>query len=487
MRARWRLSWLFDLVLPLMALTAELLWVSLWLRVVFRLEGGAGVLPFATILLVGGLGTLLRRAAVERAWQLERLRWSIMLGGALAAVVVSVLTYRDTLIPSILPFLLDPLLHVPPAVMALVVAAVAWWRGVHAGDRPIDTLEAEDRFRVGVIALVLLALAGPALSQFADTSAIGADLPATTLLYFALSLTVLSIARLQALRSRNAAATSGTVPRWGATLASTVAAILGLGIILVAILPREYGLLGQVLRPVVQALSLLDPVVVILLWPFAWFLENVLFRLFHYLSLMGLQNILNIAPAEDQQQPPKTIQEWWGQGVVTTIEWLMLLLVAAIALYFIWNAIRRRRKRPVPDTNETREIVWSWRHFFASIRSWLIALFKRPRAVDAAIAVQHTEPETVEVRSIRELYRQFLASVKRAGYPRRTADTPLELLGRIESVLPASLGDAEHLTEAYNRVRYGDVSLPADDVDLLRAGMENITRELFASSNNSHH
>jgi hypothetical protein len=71
-------------------------------------------------------------------------------------------------------------------------------------------------------------------------------------------------------------------------------------------------------------------------------------------------------------------------------------------------------------------------------------------------------PASPEVKSVREIYRQFLDWAASAGCPRHVAQTPREYLRTLVEWLPAARWEFSFITHQYVYVRYSS-SLPTED------------------------
>lgn len=79
-----------------------------------------------------------------------------------------------------------------------------------------------------------------------------------------------------------------------------------------------------------------------------------------------------------------------------------------------------------------------------------------------------------EARTVREIYRRFLAWGRSKGNPRSPSQTPYEYQARMSLVLPGREDDLGLLTEAYVLVRYGGVEPGPDLLDLIRGSWKKI-------------
>ncbi|GIW07610.1 MAG: hypothetical protein KatS3mg060_2415 [Dehalococcoidia bacterium] len=464
-----------DLLLPALLVVGEVTWLSLWFRLIAHGPAEEPLLPFGLLLLTAFAAALLMRWASRAVWPLRRLRWTTIGAGAAAALAVVTIAFGPAWPATLGPFVRDPLFAWPPAITAIVMAAVTWWRGQSIGDRPIDTLEAEERFRTGAIALVLLAIVAPLATNVTDVATVIADLPGASLLFFSTGLTTLAIARLRVLQARGGR-TRGAAPRWLLTMAGTIGLVIVTGLTVIAIIPGPLGGLGRVLAPLVPYLRILDPILIAILLPIALLFERILILFSRFMSRFNLADIFQNV----EQPPPEEMEERLRNvleiDVIMLAEWLILLSILAIVAAIVWRSYRKRVRRKEDDRTEERDSVWSWREFFAAIRAWLGRLAGRLRPAPPAMARRVEPPITEEARSIRAVYRAFLRAGSAAGAPRRPEQTPLEYLEVIAPRLGEGASLAKTITTGYNTARYAGRPPSEPAVREIQAAWEQLRR-----------
>lgn len=443
-----------DLLLPALLVIGEVTWLSLWFRVIAHGPNEQPLLPFGLLLLTALTAAILMRWASRAVWPLRRLRWTTIGVGTVMALTVVTLAFGPGWPATLGPFIRDPLFAWPPAIVALAMAGVTWWRGQKIGDRPIDTLEAEERFRTGAIALVLLAIVAPVATNVTEVATVIADLPGASLLFFTTGLTTLAIARLRALQARGAR-TRGTAPRWALTMAGTIGLVIVTGLTVIAVIPEPLGGLGRILAPIVPYLRILDPILLAILLPIALLFERILVLFGRFMSRFNLAEIfqnLEQTPPEEMEERLRNVLEI---DLIMLGEWLIFLIIGAVVAAIVWRSYRKRVRRKEDDRTEQRDSVWSWREFFVSLWVRFKRLLRRlrpppvpSRPIDAPV------PE--EARSIRAVYRAYLRAGAAAGLPRRPEQTPLEYLSALAPRLGESEPLAETITAGYNVARYAE-------------------------------
>lgn len=443
-----------DLLLPALLVVGEVTWLALWFRLIAHGPNEQPLLPFGLLLLTALTAAILMRWASRAVWPLRRLRWTTIGVGTVMALTVVTLAFGPGWPATLGPFIRDPLFAWPPAIVALAMAGITWWRGQKIGDRPIDTLEAEERFRTGAIALVLLAVVAPVATNVTEVATVIADLPGASLLFFTTGLTTLAIARLRALQARGARA-RGTAPRWALTMAGTIGLVIVTGLTVIAVIPEPLGGLGRILAPIVPYLRILDPILLAILLPIALFFERILILFGRFMSRFNLAEIFQNLEQTPPEQMEERLRNVLEIDLIMLGEWLIFLIIVAVVAAIVWRSYRKRVRRKEDDRTEQRDSVWSWREFFVLLWARLKRLLGRMRPPSPpSRPVEAPVPE--EARSIRAVYRAYLRAGAAAGLPRRPEQTPLEYLSALAPRLGESEPLAETITAGYNAARYAE-------------------------------
>jgi hypothetical protein len=61
-----------------------------------------------------------------------------------------------------------------------------------------------------------------------------------------------------------------------------------------------------------------------------------------------------------------------------------------------------------------------------------------------------------------------------AGYPRSTTETPYEYLDTLTKVWPSNTGDAQLITAAYVKIRYGELPETQSELDEIKAAWQRL-------------
>ena len=363
-----------------------------------------------------------------------------------------------------------------PEVPALVLAALAWRRGVAIGRTDLEYYDVESAFHHGLVALGAFALItafGASVSALAVTGS--AAFPFLGV-FFAAGLLALAVARIRSIRQRTrAGADAVTISgEWYAVIATAVAAILGTAAVAAALLRLDLrGLLHGVGR-------MMDPVLWVLLYIIALplgFAVSWLIWLVRRLIQPGAQPSLQVPG------PPNWANGFGHQNAAglapaaaAALRWGVGLAVAALLLLWIARAVfRYERTGREPPTDESHDSVFSWADLRAGLRSWLHR-GRRARHVTSAPTFG-----AGAAASVRRAYAEFLGSPAARGTPRAPHLTPAEFAVHLRAEWPAVAVSADQLTAVYSRTRYGLVSPSAQDLEIVQRALATI-RDAFQNA-----
>lgn len=354
-----------------------------------------------------------------------------------------------------------------------------YWRGITVGTAEADYDDLYREFSVGLGAQVVLFF----VNRLRPDPAVGQVTLGYLVVLATVALAALALARLDEVlrRVRRAGGEGpGLSGPWLLTLAATVVAILAGALAAAFVVLQEppagvraaLGLLGQLLMGalfvILLPLGLLAELLVIVLGPLVrrfWFQLQV-----PTLSQFG-EEAGQARPGPVELLPPAVLQG---------LRWLLVAAILVLALGLVALAVTRyRRRRAEAEVEEVRQSLWSWREALAGLRARLRALLDRLRPKRVSPAPAGVGPGlSPEARTVREIYREFLKLMGELGRPHRPDETPFEFLARVRSDLPGVEAEAEEVTAAYVRVRYGERPLPRPAAGRIREAWVKIRRSL---------
>ena len=458
--------------LPVGLVAIEFCWLYPWLLLFTGAFYGPGTPPLlsaepAFALLV--LGFLTVRAALAGPWSLTATRTGVVAVGLATGLTAVKLTYYPQYAAWDLRWLgvlvravHDALPVVVPAVMASLLAALLWWRGIVLGEREFTHFEIERAFRRGVawtiVFMIFFVIYGDSRGFGAATAS-----PAYLLGFFSLGLIMLAVTRLLSIWQESQADEAQALAanrHWLLLLVAVVGVILTGATLFSGIVNLQF-------RPtILRGLAPLAPVVEFL-FLIVFSIALVIARGILYVLSQFPRRFGQVERLPDAGRPLEELLRDLPPGVVSGARWGMVAVVVGLLVLLIAVAVVRRRRRAKKPGDDERESVWSTPLLLAGLGQAWRSLWARLRAA-------RTEPEPESVSAIRAIYRELLRCGVSLGIARRPSETPYEYRPRLSARLPDGTDDIDSLTEAYVLVRYAPDSPSEAEVEAARAALDRV-------------
>lgn len=353
-------------------------------------------------------------------------------------------------------------------LLIFFVVVIVWWRGISLVGRPIGIRSLG--LRVRVVGLLLLPLV---------IGVTGSSLPWSlapyALLFFFAAMMAVALVRAEEIELDRSGHSFPLSARWVGAIA-----LVSLAIVLAA------GLLAALAsgRSIVSLVGWLAP-----LWLGINFAATAAAASFAYSALpvlrladtlfLALRNLLNSVyqpaatppAAAGAAQPPldyyrllqeaaTSINSQMG-GRISII--IFIIIILALILLSLERFYRRRRGFHTLGEGEAarpdgREDVGG-----AGLGDRLRDRFDRLRRWRAALTV-------------RRIYQSMARAAAANGYGRRPTQTPFEYLATLDRAWPNLGSDARLITDAYVRVRYGEVPETSEEMAAIRAAWRRLER-----------
>jgi hypothetical protein len=204
-----------------------------------------------------------------------------------------------------------------------------------------------------------------------------------------------------------------------------------------------------------------------IIWPVIFVFEWLIKIFVFFLNLLrGSQEqsanvTANLTTPSWPERIPKELAPW----VKEAITWFAVALVVGLVLFFLAKAISRMRARRARDeVEEIHESLWSWKGLRDDLKELLGMIGNRFKRKPAT-AVYSFDEDAAGRMDIREIYRHVLWEGKHSGMPRRRQETASEYSGRVGKSVPESEEPLKNITGEYENVRYGEISVPEEQVD----------------------
>ncbi|HZU87093.1 MAG TPA: DUF4129 domain-containing protein [Anaerolineaceae bacterium] len=167
------------------------------------------------------------------------------------------------------------------------------------------------------------------------------------------------------------------------------------------------------------------------------------------------------------QQFSQQVSAWSDENMratgdpVNVAMWIAVAaVVLAVVLFFI---VRRWRAAAARSAASGRE-------------DWSQVLQNRPER-PAQFGARRAPRRMQAAERVRFIYTQLMDMCEKLESPRAAAVTPLEFLPVLEELFPENKGDAETITRAYLRVRYGEFPEEKEDLRQVVRAWEELSRE----------
>jgi hypothetical protein len=341
----------------------------------------------------------------------------------------------------------------------------AWWRGLALTRRRVDIQDVGLRLRAGGLIMAPIVVALSLAPQAAS------PVP-YVLLYFLAGLMSTALTRAEAIALQQTGHTYPMRPGWTLNIFLTsLLIVLVAGALAVLLSGQGFPLLVAWLAPLWDAVKFLSMVVIttttylllFILRPLQWFVALLY-------ELLAGEGIEQVEPEELPQDfgggeigelidlisgPDAQTMFWINRGLtVLVIVVVLLLLYIALNHYF--------RQRQMPDALGESPLAGGRsrdrRNGLGRRLLDRLGLFRQWRAA----------------ATVRRLYRQMCDLAAREGYQRLESQTPYEYLATLAELWPAGEAEAALITEAYVRVRYGELPETQEELDQLRSALERL-------------
>ena len=344
-------------------------------------------------------------------------------------------------------------------VSIFVLVIFMWWRGISLIGRNIDISDIGLRFRLGALVSAPL-VAGIAGSQLSWSVA------PFILLYLMASLVAIVFTRVEQLERSRSGFSFPLGPRWLIVVLATAGLIVFLTGIIAGLLSGEslsdvLGILAPLwlainftTSTIVAMISYLSvPIIVVLSWLFS-LIFGLVGPIFESVG-EGLEqlnpNLESGAPTEDLTEltPPPTLFD--PRQILSILIMLFVILLVSLAITRIYRLMRRpaRLEGELVDPSFTG----LKRPGFGRRLLNRLGLFQRWRSA----------------ATVRRIYQAMCYLAAEYGFPRLETETPFEYLATLRQAWPENHHESQLITEAYNRVRYGEIPETKAELDEIEA------------------
>jgi hypothetical protein len=343
---------------------------------------------------------------------------------------------------------------------------LVWWRGLRLAARHHEINRMGLRLRVGGLIIA------PLIIWFAANFLAWSVIP-YLMLFFLAALTAVALVRVEQMEQEQSGGLATVNATWLATILGAALAIVLTAVVAASIVSGEsLFYLLELASPMLEALQFGVTTLGLTLYYlgqpfldlFAILLQLLATLLAHLFSLAGeglqrLSLLAEVIPTPAVPTPAETVEATGSNtGSKVVVLGLMLAAVvlvslALVRLYRQASFVARESARShlhAPDDGEEDGRGRGILERLGLFRSWRAAL------------------------SIRRIYQQMCRAAEGAGYPRPEFQTPYEYLPLLAQVWPENTAATRLITNAFVRVRYGEVPESREELQAIRAAWQQL-------------
>jgi large-conductance mechanosensitive channel len=471
-------DWLAIIIYPLAVVLMEAFWVYPWLTwlgkwPMFSEPRPALSLASVIIALAGSL--LVTRIILRRKWSMSLTRTFIIGIGLVVILMILGVEYgagygflSGRWFAHFGQLLANTFPSPHPVVLGISVLLYLWWRGIILGQTTSYFRDIYRSFIIGMVALIFLVIIWQISSGSGRFDAPGPEIGLNVMGFFFFGLMAIAISHIYIRRSampkEEAALTS--VKRWLPMMLGVIGGMVLVGFGVASIFSSEFfNTIGRGANAVFSSLGkIVEYILIPLNYVFDW-----IFKVIQWLI-----NLLRSEPVEMEGQGgnmtgmglPEVAGKELPLWVTESIKWLVIAIIVAVIIFILAKAISRlRSRRDRDEIEEIHESLWSWKGLKDDLKELLNMMGQRFRRKPAAPQPYHLREDASGRLDIREIYRHLQWEGARSGFPRRRQETASEYSNRLQRSVPDSGEPLNEVTGLYENVRYGETSLPEEQVD----------------------
>ena len=496
------INWITGVPFTLSVTLMEVLWAFPWLAWISQLPSfrwSKTPLSLISFILILGISFVLSKQLINRDWSLGKVRLTITGAGILTILIV--LRFEFSAGTGLFSWewfgyigrlLLDSFSHFEPLILAIVLAALLWWRGIRLGRSSLDADDIYRNFFIGVAALIVLILIAGASTwttyQF-DTSSIWPFLAG----FFFFGLLAMALSNLKSIQEKIAAESVSPAMhrRWLTVLLVIIGGMVTIGIAIASSFSTSFsyfltGLLGKASYFfTLLAHYIYIPFGYIIEWLYQLGLKIVAFFAGQNPEPFEVDEIENIA-----EQAENTVSQGLPPEVILVLKWVFFALVAIAIIYFLSKAVFRfAAYRGKEDIDEVHESLLSWDLFKSDLRLMLDklrGLAPSRKAMRLSLVLPDWYRDDYQnILSIRQIYEVLQWETARRNLGRYDYETPIEYARRLNKKVPEGSEIVDEITDLYVDARYGEHEIKTGILEYANFKWKALRRLLRGPENNN--
>lgn len=357
--------------------------------------------------------------------------------------------------------------YIPAEFVLMLIIIFVIWRGSSLARKRIDPGRFLSSFRIGI---VLLFTYGISFGLTENTSL------SVLYLFLFFSLLGVSVARISALGRLRGGHSIYFDKRWLIGIVLSIMVILSITIIAATLLS------GQELDIEINIFGWILFVLTLLISPFVWvtlYLISVIDQWIHFeqifrslSDLFGrLQSIFedfltildSLKGALDFSFVMNFIEAL--KAIRPIILWIVILLVVFLFLRSLARYFLVERT----EVEEEYQAVSGQEDLLGLLRAALRKGIRRMASGLEQVFNLDSARKFLMAARIRRIYARLLDLSAKLGHPRPLSSTPLEFLPSLEKILPDSKSELDVITQAYLRIRYGELPETHQEVETVES------------------
>jgi len=356
----------------------------------------------------------------------------------------------------------------PGPVLVVLAGAWLWWRGISLGRSIITPETVWRRFWLGIWMLVAYLLVITRVTQVQPNF-----IP--FLVFLGTGLLALIISRIAYIHFYHGSQRNPLGRNWLVAIGASVVASTLLAAFFATLLTSQFNpflsQLSEALRWIVAGFIFLASIPGLIL---TYLVSPLLEALQLFLQSKATPEpnatpYMFITPTVPTISPeisePLTIHPL----AITILFWIIVMLVTVL----VFNQLKIIRSSRSDQTLEDPEILLRRNELWRKLRQTALQQLQEAGDSLRKLRVRHSK----QAAYIRRIYSELMNLSETLEKPRPVGITPNEFLPTLQKAIPGVQPDLERLTEAYNRVRYGELPESATEITLLEQAWQRISAE----------
>lgn len=477
---RWR-TWR-ELTL-VMLMIMEVCWVVPWFRsltqATFSVDPGLAFVIF--------LGLILSAHLISRLFNYLRLKIVIRQSLLVLILILCVLIgFHFLLYPGesdILALVNRPIqsfadwgVVIPNEFIVAIAVIISWWRGIALAQAHVGPHLVMNNFIIGILLFFCYG--------FVNTMVTG-ETPGVLLYVFIFaSLLAMSSSRMFIIHTLRGGGAGVFDRRWFIGITSAAFIVVFIASLSASIFGDGAGIAGLLISGLFFILSriiylLLLPILFLLVW----FLDSIPLKSGFVEALStGLENVQQMMSSALNNLGNLTILSKisevmtnWGPNIKAIIFWGIIILAISGAVLLIGLQLWRDRKRDL-NTADQQSILDAG-EIWKLLRSALESNIKDLWGNLSNLSVLSNRRRLFAAERIRQIYVELMDLCQELDNPRPEAATPIEFMPKVVALFPKYREEIEVITQAYNRIRYGQLPEKKSEISTVENAWNRIEQE----------